>query len=155
MRHVSVRHVNKSILLPYYLLNLRFFFRFVLCPECDNPETDLIVSVKRNTISQGCKACGYHGVLESNHKLMTFILKNPPNFNPASQGASLTEGKRSKRSKRNGDTNGDQDPANDSSLDASLADSRHGVSNFILLLGNISLHYFSLPRLTTTKQNGL
>ncbi|CAH1102394.1 unnamed protein product [Psylliodes chrysocephalus] len=98
-----------------------FIRKFVLCPECDNPETDLIVSLKRNTISQGCKACGYHGVLESNHKLMTFILKNPPNSNPASQGSSLTEGKRSKRSKRNGDPNGDQDDQ-DSTLDTSGVD---------------------------------
>lgn len=79
-----------------------------MCPECENPETDLLVSAKRGTISQGCKACGYHGQLESNHKLITFILKNPPNLNPAVQGSSLTEGKRSKRSKRtNGETNGD------------------------------------------------
>ncbi|CAG9863205.1 unnamed protein product [Phyllotreta striolata] len=97
-----------------------FIRKFVLCPECDNPETDLIVSQKRNTISQGCKACGYHGVLESNHKLMTFILKNPPNSNPASQGSSLTEGKRSKRSKRNGEPNGEQDEQNESGVDGSL-----------------------------------
>lgn len=99
-----------------------FIRKFVLCPECDNPETDLIVSLKRNTISQGCKACGYHGLLESNHKLMTFILKNPPNLNPAVQGSSLTEGKRSKRSKRNGETNGDQDDHNESGLDTSISD---------------------------------
>lgn len=47
-------------------------------------------------------------MLESNHKLITFILKNPPNLNPATQGSSLTEGKRSKRSKKsNGETNGE------------------------------------------------
>ncbi|KAB0799865.1 hypothetical protein PPYR_07745 [Photinus pyralis] len=87
-----------------------FIRKFVLCPECDNPETDLIVSAKRGTISQGCKACGFHGPLEFNHKLNTYILKNPPNMNPAVQGSSLTEGKkRTKRSKKaNGDNaNGD------------------------------------------------
>lgn len=90
------------------MVNFEIFFRFVLCPECENPETELIVSTKRGTISQGCKACGYHGMLESNHKLITFILKNPPNLNPATQGSSLTEGKRSKRSKKsNGETNGE------------------------------------------------
>ncbi|CAH0392730.1 unnamed protein product [Bemisia tabaci] len=86
-----------------------FIRKFVLCPECDNPETDLNVSTKRNIINQSCKACGYHGLIESNHKLITFILKNPPTVNHAIQGASLTEGKRQKRlKKQNGDvTNGD------------------------------------------------
>ncbi|KAG5868975.1 hypothetical protein JTB14_032247 [Gonioctena quinquepunctata] len=105
-----------------------FIRKFVLCPECDNPETDLIVSLKRNTISQGCKACGYHGVIESVHKLMTFILKNPPNSNPASQGSSLTEGKRSKRSKRNGESNGDQDEQ-DSTLETSVSEKPEGGSD--------------------------
>lgn len=91
-----------------------FIRKFVLCPECDNPETDLLVAPKKGTISQGCKACGFHGPLEFNHKVNTFILKNPPNINPALQGASLTEGKRSKRSKKgegenaaNGEEGGD------------------------------------------------
>uniref|UniRef100_A0A0A9X1L2 Eukaryotic translation initiation factor 5 n=1 Tax=Lygus hesperus TaxID=30085 RepID=A0A0A9X1L2_LYGHE len=88
-----------------------FIRKFVLCPECDNPETDLIVNSKKETISQGCKACGFHGLLQFNHKLNTYIIKNPPNLNPGTQGASLTEGKRSKRkgNKQNGDaTNGDR-----------------------------------------------
>lgn len=84
-----------------------FIRKFVLCPECDNPETTLTVSQKKATINQACKACGYHGPLEFNHKLNTFIIKNPPNLNPAAQGSSLTEGKRGKRSKKaNGETNG-------------------------------------------------
>ncbi|XP_076656454.1 eukaryotic translation initiation factor 5 [Halictus rubicundus] len=103
-----------------------FIRKYVLCPACDNPETELVVSAKKSTISQGCKACGHHGLLESNHKLNTYILKNPPSLNPAVQGSSLTEGKRGKRSKRaNGDTtttttataNGDRSgsPENDTS----------------------------------------
>ncbi|XP_046968209.1 eukaryotic translation initiation factor 5 [Vanessa cardui] len=90
-----------------------FIRKFVLCPECDNPETELIVSTKRNTISQGCKACGYHGPLEFNHKLNTFILKNPPAADPSMQGSSLTEGNRGKRSKRSGPAaNGNHDGDN-------------------------------------------
>ncbi|XP_045451796.1 eukaryotic translation initiation factor 5 [Melitaea cinxia] len=90
-----------------------FIRKFVLCPECDNPETELIVSTKRNTISQGCKACGYHGPLEFNHKLNTFILKNPPAADPSLQGSSLTEGNRGKRSKRSGPAaNGNHDGDN-------------------------------------------
>ncbi|CAK1582470.1 unnamed protein product [Parnassius mnemosyne] len=87
-----------------------FIRKFVLCPECDNPETELIVSTKRNSISQGCKACGYHGALDFNHKLNTFILKNPPAADPSVQGSSLTEGNRGKRSKRSGPpANGNHD----------------------------------------------
>lgn len=49
---------------------------------------------------------------------MTYILKNPPNLNPAVQGSSLTEGKRSKRSKRtNGETNGEKDEDQDASIE--------------------------------------
>lgn len=81
-----------------------FIRKYVLCPECDNPETDLIVAAKKGTISQGCKACGFHGPLEVHHKVNTFIIKNPPNLNPAAQGSSLTEGKRSKRSKKGDDS---------------------------------------------------
>lgn len=55
-----------------------FIRRFVLCPECDNPETNLLVNCKKMIINQGCKACGFHGPLEASHKLNTYILKNPP-----------------------------------------------------------------------------
>lgn len=89
-----------------------FIKKYVLCPECDNPETDLLIATKKEIISQTCKACGYHGLITVQHELNTFILKNPPNINPATQGASLTEGKRSKRSNKKADgdvsTNGDQ-----------------------------------------------
>lgn len=109
--------------------------RFVLCPECENPETELIVSTKRGTISQGCKACGYHGMLESNHKLITFILKNPPNLNPATQGSSLTEGKRSKRSKKtNGETNGDSKDGDASELNDTGENHDTSATNNVSLL---------------------
>uniref|UniRef100_A0A4W6ECR8 Eukaryotic translation initiation factor 5 n=1 Tax=Lates calcarifer TaxID=8187 RepID=A0A4W6ECR8_LATCA len=55
-----------------------FIRKFVLCPECDNPETDLHVNPKKQTIGTSCKACGYRGMLDTRHKLCTFILKNPP-----------------------------------------------------------------------------
>lgn len=58
-----------------------FIRKYVLCPECDNPETELMISTRKGTIHQGCKACGYYGSLESNHKLNAYILKNPPSMN--------------------------------------------------------------------------
>uniref|UniRef100_A0A3B4XJH3 Eukaryotic translation initiation factor 5 n=1 Tax=Seriola lalandi dorsalis TaxID=1841481 RepID=A0A3B4XJH3_SERLL len=72
-----------------------FIRKFVLCTECDNPETDLVnqrfpqyltifysssqhVNPKKQTIGTSCKACGNRGMLDTRHKLCTFILKNPP-----------------------------------------------------------------------------
>lgn len=95
-----------------------FIRKFVLCPECDNPETTLLINSKKGVISQGCKACGHHGVLEYNHKLNTYIIKNPPNVNPSSQGSSLTKGKVSKRTKKGMETtNGDGRSSDDSDSD--------------------------------------
>lgn len=53
-----------------------FIKKFVLCPACDNPETAL--SVRRNQIHSKCKACGHAFVIDSRHRLSTYILKNPP-----------------------------------------------------------------------------
>lgn len=49
----------------------------------------------------------------------TFIIKNPPNLNPAAQGSSLTEGKRSKRKKGE---NGTTESANNSVIMPSEVD---------------------------------
>ncbi|XP_068111054.1 eukaryotic translation initiation factor 5 [Hyperolius riggenbachi] len=78
-----------------------FIKKFVLCPECDNPETDLHVNPKKQTIGNSCKACGYRGMLDTNHKLCTFILKNPPENTDSSTGKKK-EDKKSKRTKENG-----------------------------------------------------
>jgi len=85
-----------------------FIRKFVLCPECENPETTLTIQAKKSTLSQTCKACGYSGLIKGGHRLITYIIKNPPGTNPASQGSSLTEGKRARRSKKvNGEHDGD------------------------------------------------
>lgn len=66
----------------------------------------------------------------------TFIIKNPPNTNPAAQGSSLTEGKRSKRSKKVGE-NGDT--TNNTTINSTIADadtsvvSTGGVENDVLV----------------------
>uniref|UniRef100_A0A914WNN3 Eukaryotic translation initiation factor 5 n=1 Tax=Plectus sambesii TaxID=2011161 RepID=A0A914WNN3_9BILA len=53
-----------------------FIRKFVLCPACDNPET--VLSIRNGKIYQACRACGNAGLINQKHKLVTFILKNPP-----------------------------------------------------------------------------
>ncbi len=53
-----------------------FIKKFVLCPKCDNPETEL--SVKNGIIFRTCKACGAKNPCDNLHKLATFIKTNPP-----------------------------------------------------------------------------
>jgi translation initiation factor 5 len=55
-----------------------FISSFVLCQECDNPETSLVVKAKRRIILQKCNACGYENNINMLHKLSSFILNNPP-----------------------------------------------------------------------------
>lgn len=55
-----------------------FVEKFVLCDECDNPETTFIVQPKKEKITSVCTACGHQGLIDMRHRLATFILKNPP-----------------------------------------------------------------------------
>jgi hypothetical protein len=54
-----------------------FIKRFVQCGQCNNPETDIVLT-KKETIELKCKACGAVTQVDMRHKLCTFILKNPP-----------------------------------------------------------------------------
>jgi translation initiation factor 5 len=54
-----------------------FIDKFVLCADCKNPETDLIIDKSEN-ITRDCKACGSRTDVDMRHKLTTFIIKNPP-----------------------------------------------------------------------------
>ncbi|ORY33718.1 putative translation initiation factor eIF5 [Naematelia encephala] len=57
-----------------------FIDKFVLCANCKNPETELVITGKGNNedIHRDCKACGAQTGLDMRHKLITYILKNPP-----------------------------------------------------------------------------
>nr|KAF6484172.1 eukaryotic translation initiation factor 5 [Rousettus aegyptiacus] len=80
-----------------------FIKKFVLCPECENPETELHVNPKKQTIGNSCKACGYRGMLDTHHKLCTFILKNPPENSDSGTGKKEKEKKNRKgKDKENG-----------------------------------------------------
>ncbi|XP_022094015.1 eukaryotic translation initiation factor 5-like [Acanthaster planci] len=82
-----------------------FIKKFVLCPECENPETNLIV--RKGTIGQHCVACGHQGMIDMRHRLTTFIVKNPPEHDPTSIGSSKTERKSRKKETSNTSQNGD------------------------------------------------
>lgn len=106
-----------------------FIKKFVLCIECDNPETNLLVLPKKQTITQQCIACGHITNVDMRHKLTTFILKNPPEHNPSAIGASLTTPKEKKKDKKKtgkGKKNGDGE--HNSSSHADKDDSDYEVS---------------------------
>lgn len=50
-----------------------FIRKYVLCPECDSPDTDLKICQRKMIITQRCKACDYDGMLKVAHKLDRFI----------------------------------------------------------------------------------
>jgi len=52
----------------------KFIDIFILCPTCHLPEIKM--KVKRTNIKIDCAACGHNGVLQTKHKLLTFILKD-------------------------------------------------------------------------------
>lgn len=54
-----------------------FIKKFVLCPQCANPETRIKVT-KSKDLETKCGACGYRGILKTNHKLVTYIISHPP-----------------------------------------------------------------------------
>eukprot|EP01095_Lingulamoeba_sp_RSL-Kostka_P009136 TRINITY_DN312_c0_g2_i3.p1 TRINITY_DN312_c0_g2~~TRINITY_DN312_c0_g2_i3.p1 ORF type:complete len:353 (-),score=135.72 TRINITY_DN312_c0_g2_i3:165-1223(-) len=53
-----------------------FIEKYVLCPKCKLPETDLLV--KKRIIFSICNACGNRSKCDMVHRLAVFILKNPP-----------------------------------------------------------------------------
>jgi len=64
------------------LQNLVYVFikRYVLCAPCGNPETavQIVKNKKSSTVSLLCSACGAVSVLDPKHRLVGFIVKNPP-----------------------------------------------------------------------------
>eukprot|EP00095_Tigriopus_kingsejongensis_P006771 maker-scaffold637_size121548-snap-gene-0.16 protein:Tk06771 transcript:maker-scaffold637_size121548-snap-gene-0.16-mRNA-1 annotation:"eukaryotic translation initiation" len=89
-----------------------FIKKFVLCEQCENPETVVKVNAKKGLLAASCKACGYVFPLDMTHKLTTFILKNPPEQNINSQGTSLTKRKSRKSEKKRGDGENGEDHYN-------------------------------------------
>jgi translation initiation factor 5 len=72
----------------------KFIDKFILCPNCKLPEIDMLV--KKGFLCAGCKACGWSGDLDNNHKLVKFILQNPPGGDAGGGGG----GKKNKGDRR-------------------------------------------------------
>jgi len=55
----------------------KFISQYVICPNCDNPETHIVVI--KTSINLFCKTCGNTSKLNNNNnKMETFILKQRP-----------------------------------------------------------------------------
>jgi len=65
-----------------------FIEKFVLCPSCKNPETDIIIKGRsgHEDLTRDCKACGAQSPMDMRHKLITFIVKNPPKAKKGKKG---------------------------------------------------------------------
>jgi len=87
-----------------------FIKKFVLCEQCDNPET--VLKVKKNMIGASCKACGHIFTMDMRHKLTTYIIKNPPEMKIEAQGESVTKKKDRKDKKKEGSDGEENDQAN-------------------------------------------
>ncbi|EGG08818.1 uncharacterized protein MELLADRAFT_115896 [Melampsora larici-populina 98AG31] len=87
-----------------------FIDKFVLCPSCKNPETELLVG-RDEIISRDCKACGHRGLVDNRHKLCTFILKNPPE---SAKKKSKKDKKKAKDDNEGGDAAGGSDEGHNS-----------------------------------------
>uniref|UniRef100_A0A672NXP2 Eukaryotic translation initiation factor 5-like n=1 Tax=Sinocyclocheilus grahami TaxID=75366 RepID=A0A672NXP2_SINGR len=79
---------------------------------CDDPGLDSHINPKKQTIGNSCKACGYRGMLDTRHKLCTFILKNPPE-NDSGSAKKEKEKKNRKKDKENGSSGGEAGNHND------------------------------------------
>merc|ERR1712151_560477 len=55
----------------------KFIDKYVLCRGCSLPEIDMYVNKKGIVMAQ-CKACGWNGDLDNDHKLANYIAKHPP-----------------------------------------------------------------------------
>lgn len=68
----------------------KFLAVYVLCPRCGLPEMDLNCGKgKSQDIGGKCSACGWNGELKeaTNHKLASYVLKNPPEGGETVAGA--------------------------------------------------------------------
>merc|ERR1740130_1985811 len=84
----------------------RYCDLFVLCPDCNLPETSLKIKSSKKEIWHVCKACGCKAMVDMTHKLCTFILKEAK-AKKARKKKEKTKGKtKSKKKKSKKEDNG-------------------------------------------------
>merc|ERR1711937_1010562 len=105
----------------------KFIDKFVLCPNCKLPEIDMMV--KKGFLMAGCKACGWQGDMDNTHKLVKFIITNPPGseaagFTIANKKKAKKEKKKEKKKKEKGsdDDDDEDDDAKDKKKKAKKGD---------------------------------
>merc|ERR1711972_984469 len=76
----------------------KFIERYVLCNNCHLPEIDMVV--KKGMIVATCKACGWNGELDNQHKLAGYIVKNPPSTGIGFDGEGGGKEKKSKQERQ-------------------------------------------------------
>lgn len=90
-----------------------FINKFVLCGECRNPETVLVI--KNQHVLRECKACGKRTEIDKGHKLSSFIIKSPPG---GVTGGSTANGKKGGKKSRKGKHNNVSKDADDEPIAA-------------------------------------
>jgi translation initiation factor 5 len=89
-----------------------FIKKYVLCEQCDNPET--VLKIKKNMIGASCKACGHIYAMDTTHKVTTYMIKNPPEKKIDDHGESLTK----KKDRKKGDTKEGKNSDDDDKVEA-------------------------------------
>lgn len=83
-----------------------FIEKYVLCDDCGNPETDLVI--KDDIVRKDCKACGARSRPLVHTNLINFILKNQPKKGKKNK-TTKAERQAARRAKQLGLQNGDKE----------------------------------------------
>jgi translation initiation factor 5 len=99
--------INGSFLEPEMRKHLdKFIEKYVLCTQCKYPE--MVVRVKHGAVGGVCNSCGTRSVLDNQHKLAAYILKNPPKNNSEFKGDKKDEKKEDKKDDKKDDKKEDK-----------------------------------------------
>eukprot|EP00736_Rhodelphis_marinus_P012877 Rmarinus@m.9581 len=85
-----------------------FIQKFVMCPNCKLPETDISVE-KKDLIFLDCNACGEHSLVDMTDKLCTFIKNHPPGGSQKDSKKNKKEKKDKKDKRKDKDKDSDED----------------------------------------------